>query len=350
MSLWVDKHRPKSLEQVDYHEEISERFSALATTGDLPHLLVYGPSGAGKKTRVMGLLKKIYGPSVEKISTKSHKFITPSKRELELGVICSAYHLEVTPSDMGNNDRLVIQQLLKETAETQQVDLNAKQRFKVVIINEADSLSRDAQAALRRTMEKYTKNIRLILLTNSTSNIIAPIRSRTLLVRVAAPTRSDIVNVLAKVARKEHVDLENADATLEKIAEQCDRNLRKALLILETMYTYSGSKTVSESTPVPSPDWEQLIGRISRDIVTSRTPATLLAVRSIFYELLSHCIPPSTIIKELTFRLITQVPSDLRSEVISAAALYEHRIKQGAKYIFHLEAFCAKVMVLLERD
>lgn len=347
MSLWVDKHRPKSLDHVDYHEDISERFSALAATGDLPHLLVYGPSGAGKKTRVMGLLKKLYGPSVEKISTKSHKFVTPSKRELELGVICSAYHLEVTPSDMGNNDRLVIQQLLKETAETQQVDLNAKQRFKVVIINEADSLSRDAQAALRRTMEKYTKNIRLILLTNSTSNIIAPIRSRTLLVRVAAPTEQDIVNVLEKVAAKEHVDLENVK-TLEKIASHSDRNLRKALLTLETLYTFAGSKTVSENTPIPTPDWEMVIGRIARELVSSRTPATLLAIRSLFYELLSHCIPPSTILKELTYRLIPVVPANLRVPLISAAATYEHRLKLGAKYIFHLEAFCAKVMVLLE--
>lgn len=107
---------------------------------------------------------------------------------------------------------MVIQELLKEIAQTQQVDLNAKQRFKgiqvpllfvcvqltvilsntVVIINEADSLSRDAQAALRRTMEKYMSNMRIILCANSTSRLIAPIKSRCLLMRVAAPTSKDV--------------------------------------------------------------------------------------------------------------------------------------------------------------
>lgn len=64
-----------------------------------------------------------------------------------------------------------------------------------MIINEADQLSRDAQAALRRTMEKYMNNMRIILCANTTSKIIAPIRSRTLLVRVAAPNNDEVGNV-----------------------------------------------------------------------------------------------------------------------------------------------------------
>ena len=104
---------------------------------------------------------------------------------------------------------MVVQEILKEIAQTQQVDLNAKQRFKgqtlafhlreacltrleVVIINEADSLSRDAQAALRRTMEKYMSNMRIILCANSTSKLIAPIKSRCLLMRVAAPSSDEV--------------------------------------------------------------------------------------------------------------------------------------------------------------
>jgi replication factor C subunit 3/5 len=62
----------------------------------------------------------------------------------------------------------------------------------VVIINEADSLSRDAQAALRRTMEKYMSNMRIILCANSTSRLIAPIKSRCLLMRVAAPSPEEV--------------------------------------------------------------------------------------------------------------------------------------------------------------
>ncbi|THG97333.1 hypothetical protein EW026_g4642 [Hermanssonia centrifuga] len=96
-------------------------------------------------------------------------FLTPSRRKLDVNIVQSNFHLEITPSEVGNYDRVVIQELLKEIAQTQQVDINARHRFKVVIINEADSLTRDAQAALRRTMEKYMSNMRIILCANSTT-------------------------------------------------------------------------------------------------------------------------------------------------------------------------------------
>lgn len=129
-----------------------------------------------------------------------------------MNIVQSNFHIELTPSDVGNYDRVVIQDLLKEIAQTQQVDLNAKQKFKgvtvwssdfgccpltmrpplVVVINEADLLTRDAQAALRRTMEKYMSNLRIILCANSTSRLIAPIKSRCLLTRVAAPSHEEV--------------------------------------------------------------------------------------------------------------------------------------------------------------
>ena len=128
----------------------------------------------------------------------------------------------------------MVQDLLKEVAQTQQVDQSAKQRFKVVVINEADHLTRDAQAALRRTMEKYSPNLRLILLANSTANIIAPIRSRTLLVRVAAPTEVEICDVLERSARKEGWVV--AKELNARIAKESGRNLRRALLMYEAVH------------------------------------------------------------------------------------------------------------------
>lgn len=207
---------------------------AQAQSGDFPHLLVYGPSGAGKKTRVVATLKELYGPGVEKIKIDARVFQTSSNRKLEFNIVASVYHLEITPSDVGNYDRVVIQDLLKEVAQTQQVDQTAKQRFKVVVINEADQLSRDAQAALRRTMEKYSPNLRLILLANSTSNIIAPIRSRTLLVRVAAPTHEQICDVLVQSAKKENWEV--VEGLHKRIAVESGRNLRRALLMYEAIH------------------------------------------------------------------------------------------------------------------
>lgn len=212
-----------------------------AQSGDFPHLLVYGPSGAGKKTRIVATLRELYGPGVEKIKIDSRIFQTTTNRKLEFNIVASVYHLEITPSDVGNFDRVVIQDLLKEVAQTQQVDQSARQRFKVVVINEADHLTRDAQAALRRTMEKYSPNLRLILLANSTSNIIAPIRSRTLLIRVSAPTEPDICRVLKRVGTSEAWP--EVEGLNKKIAKESGRNLRRALLMFETVhaqkYTYS---------------------------------------------------------------------------------------------------------------
>lgn len=254
--------------------------------------------------------------------------------------------------------------MLKEVAQTQQVDLGAKQRFKVVVINEADHLTRDAQAALRRTMEKYSPNLRLILLANSTSNIIAPIRSRTLLVRVAAPTETEICAVLSKVGRKE--GWKEVESLNQRIAKESGRNLRKALLMFEAVHAQkyvqpfsndvcglnankSNSEKITDQTHIPPPDWEALIEQIARQIVEERSPQRLLQVRASLYDLLSHCIDSTTIIKTLTWKLIPKTDDALKPEVIKWAAFYEHRCKTGSKQIFHLEAFVAKYMRIYER-
>ena len=66
-------------------------------SGDFPHLLFYGPSGAGKKTRIMCLLRELYGSGVEKLRIEQHNFTTPSKKKLEISTIASNYHIEVNP-------------------------------------------------------------------------------------------------------------------------------------------------------------------------------------------------------------------------------------------------------------
>ncbi|KAL7270321.1 Replication factor C (RF-C) subunit [Rhizina undulata] len=342
--LLVDKHRPRSLEALHYHDGLSARLKALANSGDFPHLLVYGPSGAGKKTRIVATLKELYGPGVEKIKIDSRVFQNTSNRKIEFNIVASVYHLEITPSDVGNYDRVVIQSLLKEVAQTQQVDLAAKQRFKVVVINEADHLSRDAQAALRRTMEKYSPNLRLILIANSTANIIAPIRSRTLLVRVAAPSEEEITSVLQYVAKLEK--LEYRAALAKRIAAESGRNLRRALLMFEAVYAQND--VVKDNTPIPPPDYEALIARIADEILAEHSPARILQVRAKLYDLLTHCIPATVILKLLTFKLIEKIDDTLKADVIKWSAYYEHRLHLGSKVIFHLEAFIAKFLRILE--
>ncbi|SCV73342.1 BQ2448_7268 [Microbotryum intermedium] len=373
MSLLVDKHRPKSLDELQYHAQLSDRLRSLLTDGsypdhsavastaqaqtDFPHTLFYGPSGAGKKTRIMCCLRKLYGPGVEKLRIEQRTFLTPSKRKIEINIVQSNYHIELTPSDAGNYDRSIIQDILKDIAQTQQVDLNAKKRFKVVIINEADSLSRDAQSALRRTMEKFTANLRIILCANSTSRIIGPIRSRCLLLRVGAPSEEEITKCLAYAAKKEKFTLPAHVTTL--LARISEGNLRRALLSLEALYVQDPSfKTISPSHPllkgqtprledldsVPRPDWEKYTAKAAERILGEQTPERLLEVRGMLYELLVHCIPAPLIISTLTRRVLEHVDEQLKADVVYWAAFYEHRLRLGSKAIFHLEAFCAKIM------
>lgn len=362
MSLWVDKYRPKTLDKLDYHPTITQNLRALAKSGDFPHLLIYGPSGAGKKTRIYTTLQEIFGSSVEKLKIDVKTFAVSSSRKLEFNVLSSPYHLEITPSDMGNNDRVVIQDLLKDIASTEQVDFtsNSKQlkhRFKIVIINEAELLSRDAQAALRRTMEKYSSNIRLILVCNSISAIIPPIKSRTLLIRIPSPTVPEINSILLKVVKRENLQFRsNSDADIElflsKVAANSNRNLRKALLAFETISMQqeiiNNSPANSQQLSLIALDWETIIKNIAHTIKSQRNVATLAKIRATFYELLSHCIPAKIILKTLLFHLIEGYNTQLVSQLVSTAATFDERLCLGQKSIFHLEGFVAKSMVAIE--
>ncbi|KAJ7227353.1 P-loop containing nucleoside triphosphate hydrolase protein [Mycena pura] len=346
MSLWVDKFRPRTLDDLHYHERLSARLKSLAASGDFPHMLFYGPSGAGKKTRITCTLRQLFGPGVEKLKIDQRVFLTPSKRKIEVNLVTSNFHIEITPSEAGNYDRVVIQELLKEIAQTQQVDLNAKQRFKVVIINEADSLSRDAQAALRRTMEKYMSNMRVILCANSTSRLIAPIKSRCLLMRVPAPSDSEMETVLTHVAKRAYFDLPPEVA--QDIIKDSGGNMRKAVLVLEALKMQSpdlsGPLTIAKS------DWESYCQKIANLIVTEQTPARVMEIRTKFYELLSHCIPPTVILKTVAEAVVSQVDETLKAEIIHWAAFYEVRMRIGSKKIYHLEAWVVKVMSLYKQS
>lgn len=356
MSFWVDKYRPKKLENLSYHEGITKSLTALASTGDFPHLLVYGPPGAGKKTRIYSTLNELFGGQVEKLKIDVKTFTTSSNRKLEFNVLSSPYHLEITPSDMGNNDRVVIQDLLKDVASTEQVDfsnqakLATKHRFKVVVINEADSLTRDAQAALRRTMEKYSSNIRLIMVCNTIANIIAPIKSRTLLVRIPAPSDVEIANILLNIATKEALKLSREDGHeyFRAIANGSDRNLRRALLTFETIsMQYETIPVDKPETAIINLDWEAIIGNIARSMAREKTVANLAKLRETFYELLSHCIPARLILKTLVLELMAGADSGRAKALIDIASVFDERLSLGQKLIFHLEGFAAKAMVAM---
>ncbi|CAG2217322.1 RFC3_5 [Mytilus edulis] len=284
----------------------------------------------------MCLLREMYGSGVEKLRIENHTFTTPSNKKIEISTISSNYHIEVNPSDVGNQDRVVIQELIKTVAQVNQLETSTQKDFKVVILTEVDRLTKDAQHALLRTMEKYMSTCRLILCCNSTSKVIPAIRSRCLGVRVPAPSIEEICQVLQNICKKESLNLPSELA--RRIAEKSNRNLRRAVLMCEACRVQQQNFTADQE--VTEPDWELYLKETAQLLAQQQSPKRLLEVRGRLYELLTHCIPPDVIIKGLLQELISNCDGQLKTEVVQTAAYYEHRLQMGQKAIYHLEAFC----------
>eukprot|EP00667_Euglena_gracilis_P012988 EG_transcript_13376 len=343
--LWADKYRPKDLAHMDVHRHIAESLQKLVEGGDFPHLLFYGPSGGGKKTRIMGLLRHYFGNGVDRLKSE-HKTYKINEKSVEVSTISSQYHIEVNPSEAGTADRIVVMTLIKEIAESAPLDSSTNARsFKVIILNEVDALTRGAQQALRRTMEKYMRTCRLILTASTTSKIIDPLRSRCLGVRIPLPTIEEVVGVLTYVGKKEGFTLPAPFA--QTVAESSGGNLRRALLTLEACKAQQFPFTPDQ--PVAPPDWEAYIALVAKEMLTEQSPKQILEVRGQLYELLANCIPPEVIVRQLCTELLKSLDTDMKCQVVHWAAHYEHSIKLGSKPIVHLEAFVCKFMHLYRK-
>ncbi|KAI9916424.1 hypothetical protein PsorP6_017122 [Peronosclerospora sorghi] len=263
----------------------------------------------------MALLRALYGDGALKVRLEHKSFKVPNRStKVDITTVASNFHIEMNPSDVGNNDRLVVQEVLKEIAQYHLADSNAQKPFKVVLLKEVDRLSKHAQHALRRTMEKYTATCRLVLCCNNPSKVIDPLRSRCLGVRVGAPTFDEVCNILHGVCAKERIGY--CAPFGMQIAIKSERNLRRALLMLETC-------------------------RVQH----------LLKAREMIYELMSNCVPSEVILKVLCRELMSRLGDDLiKQELVQWASYYEHRMQRGSKDIFHFEAFLAKFMMLSTRN
>ena len=226
--FWIDKYTPRKFEELDYNHNVSDILKSISSSDDFPHLIFYGPDGAGKKTRIKILLSSIFGQGIYKTVTEM-KEIKVNSTVIEYLVVSSTYHIEVNPSDNEYHDRHIVQKVIKETASTGSITQleKSKKTFKVIVLHDIDLLTKDAQAGLRRTMEKYMKTCRLIMSCSSLTKVINPIRSRCLCIRIAAPSIEEIKNSLVKIQLIENVDI--SEKVLFSIAENSERNLRKAI-------------------------------------------------------------------------------------------------------------------------
>ncbi len=199
---WVEKYRPKKLTEVVGQDEIVKRLKAYAKAKNMPSMLFAGRAGIGKTASALALGHELYGDDM--------------KRNF----------LELNASDERGID--IIRGKIKDFAATLPY---GGIPFKIIFLDEADALTRDAQQALRRTMEKYAGTCRFILSCNYSSKIIEPIQSRCALFRFKPLTEKEITKRLEHISKEEglHVTKDGYEA----IVYVCEGDMRKAINVLQ---------------------------------------------------------------------------------------------------------------------
>ncbi len=210
--IWVEKYRPKTLNDVINQEEVVKRLKVFVKEKNMPHLLFAGPPGVGKTTTAHALAHDLYGDSYKQ------------------------YLLELNASDeRGIN---VIREKVKEFARSR---TPPEIPFKIILLDEADNMTSDAQQALRRLMELYTTSTRFILIANYPSKIIDPIQSRCAFFRFSPLKKEDIIDRLKYISENESTEYD--DEALDAIYEISEGDMRKAINILQAS-SYMGKVTV----------------------------------------------------------------------------------------------------------
>jgi len=321
---------------VDMHPEITKRLAVMSRHGDIPHLLFHGPRGSGKMSLVRQLLRQLYGPGVNHVTSEKRVVNTSSsKQTVEIDIRVSNYHIEIEPSAAGVNDTFVVQQMIKEMANNGSIAaviMKSSVTHKTIVLKGAGNISKQAQAGLRRTMETFSSSCRLVLLSTYASRVIEPLRSRCVLIRVPLPSCEKLAEAVGA-----HVD---DPEIVNQIVRNSGRSISRAMFM---------AKMGSSDQLV----WVQYIDSVCRGVFLEQSPRKLIDVRESLNELLAAGVPATIVLKTLMLNLLEHEKLKdadcVKREIVRWAAVYEHRISVGSKDILHLEAFVASFMDLYKR-
>lgn len=288
--LWTTIHQPSALEECTLHPKQTALLKALAATKEaMPHLLIYGGNGAGKSTRIRGLLHTLYGPKAwQKRVCTTKTFETAPSKSHTLKLYASPYHLELDAVVLGAKDRAVIQHFIKTKAEERDRMVSSIP-FVLVIIENANRLSMGAQQGLRRTMEVYGTHCKLVLCGTSKDGIIPALFSRVAAIRLPLATQEETLQVLNRSASLYGEEsLKGWHPTFFKIANECRGNLKKALLASQSAVVLGRTKVQSLS---------KLVKSSILDLAALRpSPSTALGMRQTLSSLLGAIISPAELL------------------------------------------------------
>ncbi|KAK2748362.1 hypothetical protein FQN57_001020 [Myotisia sp. PD_48] len=261
---WVEKYRPNSLDDIAAQDHTVTVLQRNLHASNLPHMLFYGPPGTGKTSTIIAMSKSLFGPllfrsRVLELNASDERGISVVREKIK-GF--ARMHLSNPPAH--------------DSAYREQYPCPP---FKIVILDEADSMTHDAQAALRRTMEKYSRITRFCLVCNYVTRIIDPLASRCSKFRFKALDGSAAGNRLVQIAEVEKLTL--ADGVIDTLLKYSDGDLRKAITFMQSAARLAGSggdvskkitvRSIEEvSGVVPKPVVDRLINAIQPN---SRAPA-----------------------------------------------------------------------------
>jgi len=294
---WVEKYRPQTFNNIISNEQNLIILQNMLLNNSLPHLLFYGISGTGKTSTIMALAKQLY------------------KNNINLMVM----KLDAS-DDRGINS---VREEIKGFAEKKNM---FQKGVKLIILDEADSMTFDAQFALRRIIEKYSETTRFCLICNYENKIIPAIRSRCANFRFNPIEKDNIINTLNNIAKNENLILQ--DNSLEIISNLSSGDLRKAINLLQSISMKSNIISplyCYETAGIPTDNEIALIFKYLTDMNNNFNEIynhLNLIIRNNGYSL-------DIILKELTLKILKNSKIKNKAQILSDLADLENKITKS---------------------